>query len=234
MTRTGRPRKFERDEALAAAMELFWKHGFEGASLERLRQAMGSLSSASFYAAFTSKEVLYREAFARYLDIHGRVLGVLRDARLPPRDRIEQALRRSVQMQTDASHPSGCMVTLSATVGSTELDALKVLTAAERAANRDSFSTCVRAGIERGELRPDTNTAGLAALFEGLLLGFSIQAIDRVPTSALDGAITSALAAWDCCRVGARPDAADGDRVRCSPSSHRSAGSTSAPPAITP
>ena len=119
MARTGRPREFDRDEAVAAAMEMFWKHGFEGASIERLRDAMGGLSSASFYAAFASKEALYREVLARYLGTHGRVLESLRDARLTPRERIEQALRRSARMQTDASHPSGCMITLSATIGRT-------------------------------------------------------------------------------------------------------------------
>ena len=217
MARTGRPREFDKDEALSAAMELFWKHGFEGASLDRLRQAMGGLSSASFYAAFASKEALYREAFARYLDTHGRVLDVLRDVRLPPRDRIEQALRRSVRMQTDVSHPSGCMVTLSATIGSAELGTLKLLTTAERAANREALSACVRAGIELGELQPDASTAGLTALFEGLLLGFSIQAIDQVPASALDEAITGALAAWDRCRASDSANPVSGDQRRCSP-----------------
>ena len=200
MARTGRPRKFDRDDALAAAMVLFWKHGFEGTSLERLRETMGRLSSASFYAAFTSKEALYREVLARYLGTHGRVLEALRDANLTPRERIEQALRRSVRMQTDASHPSGCMITLSATIGSAELDGLRVLTATERAANRDALGACVRAGIEIGELRPDADAAGLVALFEGLLVGFSIQAVDQVPASALDGAITGALTAWDSAR----------------------------------
>ena len=205
MARTGRPRNFDRDEAVAAAMDLFWKHGFEGASLERLREVMGGISSASFYAAFASKEALYREVLARYLCTHGRVLEALSDVRLAPRERIETALRRSVRMQTDASHPSGCMITLSATIGSAELDALKALTAAERAANRDAFDACVRAGIETGELRSDADATGLAALFEGLLVGFSIQAVDQVPASALDGAITGALAAWDSARRSERP-----------------------------
>ena len=207
MARTGRPRKFNRDEAVSAAMELFWKHGFEGTSLERLREAAGGLSSASFYAAFTSKEALYREVLTRYLVTHGRVLDVLRDDSLAPRERIEQALRRSARMQTDASHPSGCMVTLSATIGSTKLGALTVLTAAERAANREALGVCVRAGIETGELRPDADAAGLAALFEGLLAGFSIQAVDHVPVRALQGAVDGALAAWDSARSVRAPAA---------------------------
>ena len=203
MARTGRPRKFERDEALGAAMELFWKHGFEGASLEQLRRAMGGISSASFYAAFTSKEALYREVFARYVDTHGRVLDVLRDASLPARYRMEQALNRSMRMQTDASHPFGCMIALSATTGSADLDDLKALTTAKRAENREALRACVRLGIERGELRPDASVDGLTMMFEGLILGFSIQAIDRVSVDALEEAISSALAAWDSFSVSA-------------------------------
>ena len=62
MAHTGRPRKFDRDKAVMASMELFWKHGFEGTSLERLRQAMGGLSSASFYATLSPK----RRSTARF------------------------------------------------------------------------------------------------------------------------------------------------------------------------
>ncbi len=108
-----------------------------------------------------------------------------------------QALRRSARIQTDASHPFGCMITLSTTSGSAELDGPRVLTAAERAANCDVFGACVHAGIETGELRPDADATGLAALFERLLVGFSIQAADQVPGSALNGAITGAVTAWD-------------------------------------
>ena len=196
MARTGRPRKFDRDEALTSAMVLFWRHGFEGASLERLRQSMGGLSSASFYAAFGSKNALYREVLARYLGTHGRVLDALHDTSLPPRERIRRALRRSARMQTDSSHPPGCMVALSATVGSAELGALGALTASERFENRDAIASCVRAAVDAGELKPDADVIGLTALFDGLLCGFSIQAIDHVTTSALEAAIANALTAW--------------------------------------
>ncbi|WP_419826320.1 TetR/AcrR family transcriptional regulator [Sphingomonas sp.] len=200
MARTGRPRGFNRDAALAGALNAFWRHGYQAASLERLREAMGGLSAASFYAAFGSKEALYREALARYVATHGRVLDALRDERLAPRERIERALRSSVRMQTDPSHPAGCLVALSALPGGADDNALNALTAAERAANRAAIAACVRAGIEGGELRPETNPTGLATLLEALLLGVSTQIIDGVPARALDGAITAALVAWDSAR----------------------------------
>lgn len=131
MARTGRPRGFDRDKAVRQAMHLFWEHGFEGVSLEQLRQSMGGISSASFYAAFGSKEALYRTALEDYRATHGKVVLVLRDEGLSPRQRIEQALRRSAEMQTDPAHPTGCMVTLSSTICSVDGESVQALTLAD-------------------------------------------------------------------------------------------------------
>ncbi len=47
-------------------MELFWALGYEGTTLTDLQQAMGGISAPSFYAAFGSKEQLFREAVEFY------------------------------------------------------------------------------------------------------------------------------------------------------------------------
>src|SRR6202035_3596322 len=62
----GRPRGFDRDAALEAAMVLFWRKGFAAASMNDLCDAM-SIRSPSLYAAFGSKEALYLEAVERYV-----------------------------------------------------------------------------------------------------------------------------------------------------------------------
>ncbi|MBD8637864.1 TetR/AcrR family transcriptional regulator [Sphingomonas sp. CFBP 13733] len=197
MARTGRPRGFDRDKAVGQAMHLFWEHGFEGVSLEQLRQSMGGISSASFYAAFGSKEALYRTALEDYRATHGKVVLALHDEGLSPRQRIEQALRRSAEMQTDPAHPTGCMVTLSSTICSVDGESVQALTLAERVANRAAIRACVDAAIEDGTLRHDTNPAGLTTLFDGFLVGLSLQARDGVSHEDLDAGVTQALAAWD-------------------------------------
>ena len=65
MAERGRPRGFDRDAALRRAMELFWRRGFEGVSMADLTAAMG-IAAPSLYAAFVSKEALFREAIALY------------------------------------------------------------------------------------------------------------------------------------------------------------------------
>lgn len=204
MPRTGRPRSFDRDAAVTSATHLFWQHGYEGVSLDQLRTTMGGISSASFYAAFGSKEALYREALSVYLATYGRVTDALRDQTLPPRDRIEHALRRSAMMQTTPGHPTGCMVTLSATIGSDQTTALKGLTAAERQANREAIVLCVTAAIENGTLPANVDTVGLAAMFDGFLLGISLLARDGMTGDVLNGAITNAMRAWDVLAIAPR------------------------------
>lgn len=63
----GRPRGFDADEALEQAMLVFWKQGYEGASLTDLTNAMG-ITRKSMYAAFGNKEELFRKALARYTE----------------------------------------------------------------------------------------------------------------------------------------------------------------------
>ncbi|MBR7517946.1 TetR/AcrR family transcriptional regulator, partial [Mycobacterium tuberculosis] len=67
MSERGRPRKFDRTEALEKAMEVFWARGYVGASLAELTAAMG-INPPSLYAAFGSKDALFREAVELFLD----------------------------------------------------------------------------------------------------------------------------------------------------------------------
>ena len=65
MAERGRPRSFDREAALARAMEVFWERGYQAAAMTDLTDAMG-INSPSLYAAFGSKEALYREAVAYF------------------------------------------------------------------------------------------------------------------------------------------------------------------------
>ena len=61
----GRPREFDLDEALAAALRVFWQRGYEAASMADLTAAMG-ITKPSLYAAFGNKESLFKKALDLY------------------------------------------------------------------------------------------------------------------------------------------------------------------------
>jgi AcrR family transcriptional regulator len=211
MPRTGRPRQFDRDAALDAAMQLFWRQGFESTSLDQLKRAMGGLSAASFYGAFGSKETLYRETLDRYLGTHGQVVGALHDETLAPRDALERALRLSARMQTNAGLPKGCMLVLSTLNASPENHPLQALVAAERQRSRDAIRRGIDRAVASGELRPDADAEGLATLAEALLVGMSVQARDGVTQAAIEAAVSSLLHLWDTNRARPRkPSTAPG------------------------
>jgi len=66
----GRPRSFDADRALDRALKVFWRKGYEGASLADLTSAMG-INRPSLYAAFGNKEALFRKALDRYAEADG-------------------------------------------------------------------------------------------------------------------------------------------------------------------
>lgn len=197
MARTGRPRGFDRDEAIDQAMMMFWDKGYESTSLAQLKAGMGNISAPSFYAAFTSKEDLFLEVFARYLATYGQSSAMLRDSALAPRDAIEQTLRASARMQTDRAHPPGCLVVLSGTTCPDDKEALQAAVAADRARTRKGIDQCVRRAVKSGELPASTDVAGLATVYDSFLQGMSMQAREGVSLPKLNAAITLVMGVWD-------------------------------------
>ncbi|MDK8193596.1 TetR/AcrR family transcriptional regulator [Paenibacillus sp. UMB7766-LJ446] len=197
MARTGRPRIFDREEALLQAMMLFWEQGFEATSLLQLRAAMGDISAASFYAAFESKEALYKEAVERYMGTFGRVTESFSDLTLSPRKAIETTLKSTAKMQTDSTHPSGCLIVLSASTCSSRNNHIRDIVAEKRKLTRGRLQACIQRAVEIGELPASTDVSMLTTVFDTFMQGISTQARDGVPFATLDQAITEIMGIWD-------------------------------------
>ncbi|MGG3308358.1 TetR/AcrR family transcriptional regulator [Paenibacillus lautus] len=132
MPRTGHPRTFNRDEAVAAAMILFWEYGFESTSLAQLKAAMGDISSASFYAAFKSKEDLFREVIDRYTSMYGHASETFKNTNITSRAAMELGLQEAARFQTENTHPLGCLLVLSTVNCSPEQQHIQDLLSKER------------------------------------------------------------------------------------------------------
>jgi AcrR family transcriptional regulator len=203
MARTGRPRAFNRDDAVDQAMQLFWQHGYDSTSLSLLKAELGGgISAPSFYAAFGSKEALFDECVQRYLATFAQVTECLWDETLPPRQAIETALRQSARMQCDDGHPKGCMVTLGVmSAPSPENAHVAQALTHSRARTRAGIVACVERGVSEGLLADDTNAAAMATVFDSFLQGISILARDDTPIESIDAAITQVMRTWDVAAV---------------------------------
>jgi AcrR family transcriptional regulator len=203
MARTGRPRAFDRDDAVDQAMQLFWQHGYDSTSLALLKAELGGgISAPSFYAAFGSKEALFDECVQRYLTTFAQVTECLWDETLPPRQAIETALRQSARMQCEDGHPKGCMVTLGVmSAPSPENAHVAQALTHSRARTRAGIVACVERGVSEGMLAEDTNGAAMATVFDSFLQGISILARDDTPIESIDAAITQVMRTWDVAAV---------------------------------
>ncbi|SHG79271.1 TetR/AcrR family transcriptional regulator [Ferrimonas marina] len=109
----GRKRSFDEEVALEAAMQVFWRKGYSGASLTDLTQGMG-INKPSMYSAFGNKEALFIRAAERYMARRaGTVLKYLDVSELSLRQRLEKTMQLIVTQQCDPDTPLGCLVVTS-------------------------------------------------------------------------------------------------------------------------
>lgn len=198
----GRPRQFDRDEAVLRAMHLFWEKGYEATSLAQLKAAIGKgITAPSFYAAFGSKASLFSEAVERYLKTHAQVVSSLWDLSLPPRQALEMALTNSVNMQYEPEHPRGCMVALGVMSACAEENRhLLAPLIASRERTREGIRHCIQRGVNSGELIESDDTFAMAVSFDSFLLGISTLARDNVPYDETIRSVTQIMKLWDSAR----------------------------------
>ncbi|TDD31946.1 TetR/AcrR family transcriptional regulator [Nonomuraea terrae] len=192
MGQRGRPRGFDRDAALRKAMEVFWKYGFDGASMTRLTTEMG-IASPSLYACFGSKEGLFREA----VELYGSTVGA------PAQQALEEAptayegiramLRANIVTFTDPERPPGCMVVLAAAAGSARNEEVSAFVTERRQAVRELFRKRLSRGVAAGDVPATADLDALAALFTTVLHGLAIQARDGAGREELHTIIESAM-----------------------------------------
>jgi AcrR family transcriptional regulator len=197
MARTGRPREFDRQAALDAALMLFWKQGYEPTSLNQLKEVMGGISPTSFYAAFGSKEQLFEEVVELYRSTEGRVTDVLFDEEISPRSAVEACLRQSVRMQTNPLHPPGCLIVSGASNCGASGDQVIELLKSIRRKNNEAIRSQVRRAVAIGELSNSTDIEGLSEVFGTFLVGISNAVRDGVNRDSLERSIDQIMRLWN-------------------------------------
>src|SRR3984957_10759644 len=192
--RTGRPRSFCTDTVLDRAMTVFWRKGYEGASLADLTEAM-SINSPSLYAAFGNKEGLFRAVLERYdsrrKDFMDRVLAAP-DARSAARVFLEGVAEFAVD--TSGRDPPGCLLVQSGLSCSDQdiPDALAQHRAEKERALRERFER----DRNDGNLPKSADPAILARYLVAMANGMCVQAAAGATARELNDVALIAVAAW--------------------------------------
>jgi AcrR family transcriptional regulator len=188
----GRPREFDRDTALLRARDLFWERGFEGVSMAELTDKLG-LASARIYAAFGSKEELFREAIEHYEKHEGGFADRALAEEPTAASAIEKMFREGVELYTRKHGPRGCMVVSSATNCTDSNDPVREWLSEHRRARTASIARRIQQAVYTGELPQGTDAAMLGDLYAATLHGISIQARDGVTRRRLLALIPTLL-----------------------------------------
>lgn len=193
MATRGRPRSFDRDEALQSALALFWERGYEGVTLEDLQEAMGGIKPPSFYAAFDSKEALFLEVLERYGDTIGSRPQRALETGATARQSIEAMLREAVAVFTMTGGPRGCMV-LAGTNCTNE--AARKRLRAMRQALAEAIRRRLEQGVCEGDLPEGLDLPAIASFYTTFVHGLALRARDGASRRTLDAAVDGAMVAW--------------------------------------
>jgi AcrR family transcriptional regulator len=191
----GRPRGFDRDAALEAAMLLFWRKGFAATSMNDLCDAMG-ISSPSLYAAFGRKEALYLEAIEHYVRTQGPPVWDKLAEGATARAGIENLLIAGTEsLPKSRATPAGCMAMLAA-VGDEWPAAIARVVKKVRLEMLGMLRSRLETAVAKGELPASTDIDGLSRFYLSAFQGMAIQARDGATQAELRAVAAAAMAAW--------------------------------------
>lgn len=189
----GRPRAFDTDVALEKAMQVFWRQGYEGASLTDLTEAMG-INRPSLYAAFGNKEELFRKALDLY--ISGFATHLANALNQPTaREVIARLLHSTASLLGDPRLPRGCLAVQSALCCSIEADMARQEARARRLQGQELLRQRFERARTEGDLPASIDPADLARHVSIITSGLSIQSTNGATPEELKRAAEFALKA---------------------------------------
>jgi TetR/AcrR family transcriptional regulator, transcriptional repressor for nem operon len=192
----GRPKEFEFDEALEAALEVFWKKGYEATSLQDLIEAMG-LSKSSFYQTFESKHKLLQSCIKRYQDIITKELTDSLENAKSGRSFIEGAFSALAEKAKSPCDHKGCLIMNCANEFAQKDPTVADLISKATKKTTDIFLMAIKRAQKEGEVSSDkkplpiarylvSNICGVQTMIKAGANPAVIKEINEVALQALD------------------------------------------------
>lgn len=188
-----RPREFDEDVVLEAAMNCFQMHGYEASSVRDLAAEMG-ITAPSLYNAFNDKRTLFRKALERYMRDYARARIHELEATFPPKEAVRVFLTDIVNHSLDDQDRRGCMLVNAALeIGPHDPEIGSEI--AEKLGEIEGFyRRMITAAQEAGTVPRDRDPLDLARLLMGVTLGIRVLARSKPDRQLLEGMARPALA----------------------------------------
>ncbi len=187
-----RPKEFEREEALQAALYLFWEKGYDATTLPELLEKM-SISRSSLYDTFGDKQALFREALNLYLhQFAARRMPFLRKAK-SAKQGITAYFQDHIEVALADAYPGGCFVTNTATTLKTTDEQIVNLITHGTEQLEEEFHALLQRGQEAREIPRDKDIQALARLFVGIAYGINVVARVSSNRERLEGMANAAI-----------------------------------------
>jgi AcrR family transcriptional regulator len=190
----GRPREFDVEQALDAALCVFWRKGYEGASYADLTEATG-VERPALYSAFGNKEALFRRALSRYDE---RYLAYVPEALARPtsRDVVAHFLYGAADLHTRYPDHLGCLGINGALAASDDTEPVRKALIEARAAGEAKLRERLQRAKAEGDLPETARPEALAAFVMAVAHGMAVQAKAGFGRDLLEAVAEQALATW--------------------------------------
>lgn len=192
--RIGRPRAFDPDKALEAALRVFWRKGYEGTALSDLTAAMG-INRPSIYATFGNKEALFRKALDRYSE---RMTSFTSEALKEPTARAvaERLMVGTADLLSCPGNPKGCLMVQGALACGEEADPIRKELISRRAIGESALRERFETAKAEGDLPARADAGDLARYVMAVMHGMSVRSAGGTSREELQGVIDLSLLAW--------------------------------------
>ncbi|MEU0939212.1 TetR/AcrR family transcriptional regulator [Embleya sp. NPDC005971] len=190
-----RPRKFDEDEAVQAALEAFWVAGYEATSTQDLCDATG-LGRSSIYNTFVSKHELFLRALRSYIE-HMTSLQVANlESDRPVHDKIRALLSVIVAEESDETGDRrGCLVVNTAIELAGRDPEVALLLKRDYARRHAAIKAAIDSGRLAGEVDRDKDAGALAHAVIGTVSGIRLAARSGVDRAGLEAIANTTLGA---------------------------------------